>query len=89
MLGAMVKGVAVGKPYLAARSGTLSPPTRALVIPKKRPFKWMIMTFHPPEEYHSTDVEDYTPWYLVMRYLLVDLPEQLENLENIGSLKAW
>lgn len=71
----MVEGVAVGKPYLA--------------IPKKRAFRWMFMSFHAPEEYHAADVEDHAPWYLVMRYLLVDLPEQLENLENNVSLKSW
>jgi hypothetical protein len=49
----------------------------------------MIMTVHVPEEYHSADVEDYSPWYLVMRYLLVDLPGQPENLVNNSSQKLW
>lgn len=31
-------------------------------------------------------MRDYTPWYLVIRYLPVDLPKQLEN---VISMRSW
>lgn len=69
-----------------------TPPT-ALDKPKNRPFRWMIQSYHVPEEYQAPDLRDFAPWYLVLRHLLVKFPTQLENLpgqlENNVSVKAW
>ena len=56
-----------------------------LAAPQTRPFKWMITSYHLPEEYQGASARQQSPWYLVLRCLLVDLFEQLEN--GIGT--SW
>lgn len=63
----------------------VTPPT-VPAIHKKRDFRWSIWSCHVPKEFQAKKVRDYTPWYLVIRYLLVDLPEQLEN---VISMRPW
>jgi hypothetical protein len=46
----------------------------------------MISSHYFPEEYHAESLRNETPWYLLIRYLLIDLPEQLEN--RLGTV-SW
>lgn len=66
-----------------------SPPATVLDIPKQRRWNWMIESCHFPEEYHAENVREYAPWCVAMRYLFVDLPEQLENPDTNLCLKSW
>lgn len=64
----------------------LTIPPVTLAIPKRRPFKWMISSHHVAEEYQNKGLRDQSPWRLLIRCLLIDLPEQLENGIDI---KSW
>lgn len=46
----------------------------------------MISSHYFPEHYHNESLRDQTPWYLLLRCLLIDLPEQLEN--GLGTV-SW
>lgn len=54
-------------------------PCNPLPVPPTRPFQWMIESHYFPEEYHAESLRNQAPWYLLLRCLLIDLPEQLEN----------
>lgn len=54
-----------------------------LAAPQARPFRWMISSYHIPEEYQAQGVWQQSPWNLTLRCMLIDLPEQLEN--GIGT----
>ncbi|KAK0726439.1 hypothetical protein B0T21DRAFT_350572 [Apiosordaria backusii] len=56
-----------------------------LAAPQARPFRWMISSYHTPEEYQAKSVWRQSPWYLLLRCMLIDLPEQLES--GIGT--SW
>ena len=56
-----------------------------LAAPQARPFRWMISSYHTLEEYQAPNVRENSPWYLLLRCMLVDLPEQLE--QGIGT--SW
>lgn len=62
----------------------LSKPPTAQVVPKKRPFKWMISSHHVAEAYQDKSIRCQSPWYLLLRYLFVDPREQLENEPAYG-----
>ncbi|KAB5563536.1 hypothetical protein GE09DRAFT_786350 [Coniochaeta sp. 2T2.1] len=50
-----------------------------LAAPQPRPFQGLISSHYFPEQYHNESLRDQTPWYLLLRCLFIDLPEQLEN----------
>jgi len=54
-----------------------------LAAPQARPFRWMISSYHTPEEYQAESVRRHSPWHLLLRCMLIDLPEQLES--GIGT----
>ncbi len=58
-----------------------------LAAPEPRPFRWMISSYHLPPEYQAESVRSHSPWFLVLRCLLIDLPDQLEN--GIGTTTSW
>ena len=62
-----------------------SGPPANLAAPQARPFRWMISSYHTPEEYQAPNVRRHSPWYLLLRCMLVDLYEQLED--GIGT--SW
>jgi hypothetical protein len=64
--------------------GTSLPLT--LAAPQPRPFRWMISSHYFPEEHHYTSLRNVTPWYLLLRCMFIDLPEQLEN--ELGTV-SW
>lgn len=54
-------------------------PPAALVVPKERPFKWTISSHHVAEAYQDISIRHQSPWYLLLRCLFLDLPEQTEE----------
>lgn len=56
-----------------------------LAAPQIRPFQWMISSYYLPEEYQAKSTQGQSPWYLLLRCMLIDLPEQLEN----GLSTSW
>ncbi|KAK3350182.1 hypothetical protein B0T25DRAFT_549989 [Lasiosphaeria hispida] len=51
--------------------------------PQIRPFRWIITSCYLPQEYHAQTLQKQSPWYLLLRCMLTDLPGQLEN--GIGT----
>ncbi|KAB5577982.1 hypothetical protein GE09DRAFT_1052111 [Coniochaeta sp. 2T2.1] len=60
---------------------------KTLAAPQPRPFQWMISYHYFPEQYHAESIRNQTPWYLLLRCLFADLPEQLES--GLGSTVSW
>ena len=43
----------------------------------------MITSHHVAEEYANASMYKLSPWHLIVRYMLVDLPGQLDNQEEL------
>ncbi|KAK4167863.1 hypothetical protein QBC43DRAFT_202381 [Cladorrhinum sp. PSN259] len=56
-----------------------------IAAPQGRPFRWLISSYHLPEEYQAKSVYRDSPWYLLLLCMLVDIYEQLES--GIGT--SW
>jgi hypothetical protein len=54
-------------------------PPANLAAPEIRRFQWAISSYYLPEGYQVNTERRQSPWYLLVRCLLVDLPEQLED----------
>lgn len=67
---------------------TKPPSPRLLAFPQARPFRWVLSSYHVPEEYAAPDLQRMAPWRILLRFLLVDLPGQLENLDG-ATLSSW
>jgi hypothetical protein len=59
-----------------------------LVAPEARRFRWMISSYHIPEEYQApVTLRRESPWYLTLRCILINLPEQPES--GIGTWRDY
>ncbi|TPX13427.1 uncharacterized protein E0L32_006157 [Thyridium curvatum] len=56
-------------------------------IPKPRSFKWVTETHHVPAEFQTKKLRGKAPWYLHLRFLMTNLPEQLS--EDSSGVKSW
>lgn len=55
-------------------------------LPQERSFNWLLESFHVPEEYQAEHLRDQAPWFVRVRFILIDLPSQLRNA---GDVRAW
>ncbi|KAK1752485.1 hypothetical protein QBC47DRAFT_58754 [Echria macrotheca] len=62
-------------------------PAANLAPPQARPFRWMISSYHTPEEYQAARFRRHSPWLLLLRCMLIDLSEQLES--GLGTSTCW
>lgn len=54
-------------------------------LPEERSFPWEISSYYMPVEYQTRSNHPWSPWFLAVRFMLADLPEQLKN--GIGT--SW
>jgi hypothetical protein len=54
-----------------------------LTAPQARPLRWMISSYHTPDEYQAERVRGHSSWYLLLQCMLIDLPKQLKS--GIGT----
>lgn len=60
-------------------------PANVLAAPKQRGFNWVVQTWHAPKEYHPKDTQFKPPWEVGLRFMTIDLEDELEE----GNIKAW
>lgn len=59
--------------------------------PKVRPFRWLISYHVLPKAYRYEDTirGPLPPWRMLVRCFLVDVPSQLNDPEQINSIRSW
>lgn len=72
---------------LAFKDPRVTMPAR-LAAPEPRRFRWLISSHHVGPKYLTESLLRSSPWYMLLRCLLIDLPEQPENGIN-RELESW
>ncbi|KAL7807972.1 hypothetical protein V8C44DRAFT_336891 [Trichoderma aethiopicum] len=60
-------------------------PRKPEVPPKTRPYRWLMSSYHAPQEHQG----GHPPWRMLVRHFCDDLPMELTWNQDLWCMKSW